>query len=135
MGCCCCHLCLGPYAEGGADWCCEIAQSCGLPPPKALAFGQIGWQVGWFDGLRGGGLSGRLAGEFDGWRAGGLAGWLIGGHPWNWCLWVHGACDPSVIIDMVVGTLGGACTLGTCCMFRVSSGVVVSSNLLECTYK
>jgi hypothetical protein len=30
----------------------------------------------------------------------------------------------------VLGTLGGACTLGTCCVLRVSFGVMVSSNLM-----
>ena len=35
----------------------------------------------------------------------------------------------------VVEMLGGACTLGTRCMLRVASGVVVSSNLLGCACK
>ncbi len=34
-----------------------------------------------------------------------------------------------------LGTLGGACTLGTHCVLRVSSGVVLSSNLLGCACK
>jgi hypothetical protein len=35
----------------------------------------------------------------------------------------------------VVGMLGGACTLGTHCMLRVASGVVVFLNLVRCACK
>ncbi len=36
-------------------------------------------------------------------RADGLACRLIGGHPRNWWLWLHGARDLSVIINMGSG--------------------------------
>ena len=50
-----------------------------------------------------GGLASRIVGGFNKGRAGGIADRLIGGHPQNWWLRLHGARDLSVIIDMGSG--------------------------------
>jgi hypothetical protein len=118
-----------------AGWCCCIAKSCSLPLPKAFAFGQIGRQVSGFDAWCTGGFFCRLVSGFDGMPAGGLDGRLVGGNPQT------GGCGRMERVILLlsskwfVGTLGGACTLGTRCMLRVASGVVVSSNLLGCACK
>ncbi len=57
-----------------------------------FAFGRLSSQCG--------GLAARFDGSCNKRRADGFDSRSICGHPWNWCLRVHGACDLSVVIGM-----------------------------------
>jgi hypothetical protein len=60
-----------------------------------FTFGQLGSQCGGFAARFDGGCNKRCADGFE-YRS-------ICGHPWNWCLRVHGAHDSSVVIGMGYG--------------------------------
>ncbi len=66
-------------------------------------FGLINRQGGGFDAWCMSGLAGRIIDGFNKGCTGGLADRCIGGNPQNWSLWLHGALEWSVIIDMGCG--------------------------------
>ncbi len=125
MGCCCCHLSSGSYAQGLAGWSCSIAKSCSLLLSKTFTFGQIGRQGVGFDAWCASRLAGGIIRDFDKGRADGLAGpvgSLAGTLGTGDCGYMeHVICLLSSIWGLE--TLGGACTLGTCCMLHDRLGL------------
>ncbi len=88
--------CAQVCAQGWAGWSHGNAQLCCLLLTMAFLFGQLGRQ--------GDGFANRFDGGCDKGRTDGFDSGIIGRHPRNRCLQVHGACDLSVVISIGYGS-------------------------------
>ncbi len=146
---CCVHECV--FKEGGVTWAAAVATWARVLMRRVGLVGVTAlqccvdcrlWMHSCLDEL-----AGKVLGLMPGARAtlslgllvvatrGALIGLLVGLLAGTLGTGDYGCMECVICLLLLLwglGMLGGACTLGTWCMLRILSGIMVSSNLLGC---